>query len=58
VAESSEEVLKQADIIFKVSQPLLDEVPWVVVTILGHQKKRDGQGVLKLLKGLNCHYNE
>ena len=21
-------------------------------------KKRDGQGVLKLLKGLNCHYNE
>jgi len=26
VAESSEEVLKQADIIFKVSQPLLDEV--------------------------------
>ena len=57
MAESSEEVLKQADIIFKVSQPLLDEVPWVVVTILGH-KKRDGQGVLKLLKGLNCHYNE
>ena len=54
MAESSEEVLKQADIIFKVSQPLLDEVPWVVVTILGHKKK----GVLKLLKGLNCHYNE
>ena len=50
VAESSEEVLKQADIIFKVSQPLLDEVPWVVVTILGH-KKKGWSGSAQVTKG-------
>lgn len=51
VAESSEEVLKQADIIFKVSQPLLDEVQMLqgAQTLVGFWNMYDTEELLAAL---------
>ena len=57
MAESSVEVLKQADIIFKVSQPLLDEVPRcspVVVAAMGWDQGVSRCDDLLLLKGVGA----